>query len=186
MCAVLFDHIVRSWFFLFMVVFIYHGVSYSHCSSSVLSNLFLSQSHMSSYFQEYLCLRYRCNSESSMLKQWKISYIAANCMHTNIHSIELFTWRFKWAHQLTFLVTWHGYCWITNCLSDQMSSRESEHSTLVVAWFVSDLTGKSVFAKQSPWVWESLWRLCWLDDAWLNLNHIYCFEMVQRVGFNLV
>ena len=62
----------------------------------------------------------------------------------------LFTWRFKWAHQLTFLVTWHDYCWITNCLSDRMSSRESEHSTLVVAWFVSELPGKSVLAKQPP------------------------------------
>jgi len=31
-----------------------------------------------------------------------------------------------------------------------MSSRESEHNTLVVAWFVSELPGKSVFAKQAP------------------------------------
>jgi len=67
-----------------------------------------------------------------------------------------------------------------------MSSRESEHSTLVVAWFVSELPGKSVFAKQPPWVWESLLRLRWLDDSWLNLNHVCSFEMVQRVGFNLV
>jgi len=63
---------------------------------------------------------------------------------------SIFTWRFKWAHQLTLLVTWHDYCWITNCSSDRMSSREVEHSMLVVAWFVSELPGKSVFAKQPP------------------------------------
>jgi len=67
-----------------------------------------------------------------------------------VETLGLFTWRFKWAHQLTFLVTWHDYCWITTCLSDRMSSRESERSTLVVAWFVSELPGKSVFAKQPP------------------------------------
>ena len=64
-----------------------------------------------------------------------------------------------------------------------MSSQESEHSMLVVAWFVSELPGKSVFAKQPPEVWESL---RWLEDAWLNLNHVCSFEMIQRVGFNLV
>jgi len=31
-----------------------------------------------------------------------------------------------------------------------MSFREGEHSMLVVAWFVSDLPGKSVFVKQAP------------------------------------
>jgi len=66
-----------------------------------------------------------------------------------------------------------------------MSYRESEHNTLVVAWFISELPGKSVFAKQAPQVWQSLQRLHWLHDARVNLNHVCCFEMVQRVGFNL-
>jgi len=31
-----------------------------------------------------------------------------------------------------------------------VSFRENEHSTLLVAWFVSELAGGSVFAKQLP------------------------------------
>jgi len=54
---------------------------------------------------------------------------------------------FKQANELPFLVTWHDFCWITKRLIDRMSFRESEHSTLVVAWFVSELPGKSVLAR---------------------------------------
>jgi len=31
-----------------------------------------------------------------------------------------------------------------------MNFRKSEHSMLLVAWFISELAGKSVFAKQVP------------------------------------
>jgi len=79
-------------------------------------------------------------TQSRVIGGYQIGYV----------TIGLFTWRFKWAHQLTFLVTWRDYCWMTNWLSHRMSSRESEHSTLVVAWFVSELPGKRVFVKQPP------------------------------------
>jgi len=36
------------------------------------------------------------------------------------------------------------------CLSDRMSVRES-----ILAWFASELPGKSVFAKQAPQAWQS-------------------------------
>jgi len=60
-------------------------------------------------------------------------------------SLGLFAWRFKWDHQLTFLVTWPDYCCITNCwcLTDRMSSLESEHSTLVAVWFISEVCSRS-------------------------------------------
>ena len=124
------------------------------CAKVILSTVYLSNYILLKPGGTFQHKKNRCYA---ITKSWRTTdlgsvYFTATILAATdqLEPLGLFTWRFKWPHQLTFLVTWHDYCWITNCSSDRMSSRKSEHSTLVIAWFVSELPGKSVFAKQPP------------------------------------
>jgi len=67
--------------------------------------------------------------------------------------------------------------------SNELSRKSAQH---VRSCLVRELAGKKVFTKQVRNFGSRPNACFWLDGARVNVNHVCCFEMMQRVGFILV